>query len=311
MDAVLAARQRAALDTLAQAMQGKRYLDLVGRLTGAALNPPLVRPRRRSRDPCRASGTVPHRGEHAPDEDWHRWRIEVKRARYATEAVKGQKDPRAQELARFQDLLGEHQDAASPPTPGCPLPPTRTRGDRGKAHERERAAIREVRADAGRIAAQLSLETAERHEQGQPAENDVEDDGRILLAAHVDHGRKHHDQDQAGRGQRGEDRAGSRWPTAGSARCAPAARCADQPHRAGREVVRPTASSGQLLLALGELDDAGARGRPRRAGSLDDPKGDVHENRLVEREAKWWISSVCVGATVALTGGRRPLLLPW
>jgi CHAD domain-containing protein len=146
MDAVLAARQRVALDALAQAMRGKRYLDLAGRLARAALNLPLVRGKRATATPV-APAELSAPDEDAPDSQWHEWRIEVKRARYATEALEGRKDPRARELARFQDLLGEHQDAAvagdtwlsfaSDPELAVTA---------GRLYERERTVIREVRA---------------------------------------------------------------------------------------------------------------------------------------------------------------------
>jgi CHAD domain-containing protein len=147
MDAALAARQSAAIDALAQAMQAKRYLDLVGQLTRAALNPPLVRPAGPAATPVAPAELDPP-GEHAPDEEWHRWRIEVKRARYATEALKGRKHPRARELAHFQDLLGEHQDAAVAADTWLSFATDPELAvTAGRLYERERVAIREVRAE--------------------------------------------------------------------------------------------------------------------------------------------------------------------
>ncbi|GIH04492.1 hypothetical protein Rhe02_25590 [Rhizocola hellebori] len=147
IDAALAARQREAIGALAQAMGGKRYLDLVGRLTSAALNPPLTH----ATGAAAATPVVPAElnppGEHAPDEQWHAWRIEVKRVRYATEALKGRKDPRARELAHFQDLLGEHQDAAVAADTWLSFATDPELAvTAGRLYERERAAIREVRA---------------------------------------------------------------------------------------------------------------------------------------------------------------------
>jgi CHAD domain-containing protein len=92
------------------------------------------------------------------------WRIEVKRARYATEAMKGRKDPRARELARFQDLLGEHQDAAVAADTWLSFA---TDPDlavtAGRLYERERAVIREARKAVLQLL-RNSLETVERHE---------------------------------------------------------------------------------------------------------------------------------------------------
>ncbi len=147
MDALLAARQEAALDELAQAMCGKRYLDLVGRLARAALNPPL-----KTHEGARAAApAVPEiaaaPSEHAPDSHWHEWRIEVKRARYAIEAMKGKKDPRARELARLQDLLGEHQDAAIAADTWLSFAADPALAvTAGRLYERERAAVRRARA---------------------------------------------------------------------------------------------------------------------------------------------------------------------
>ncbi len=147
IDTVLAARQRVALEHLARAMGGKRYRDLVLQLADAALNPPLVAGKAESATPVAPAELHPP-GALAPDDDWHEWRIEVKRARYAAEATSGKKDPRARELAHLQDLLGEHQDAAVAADTWLSFAGEKALTvTAARLFERERAAITAVRAE--------------------------------------------------------------------------------------------------------------------------------------------------------------------
>jgi CHAD domain-containing protein len=132
LDAVLGARQDQALAGVDEALRSERYLALVEALVAAARAPRLT--------PAAASPAVEllprvvsgpwHRLAIGPkglggaegldplgsDEQWHAVRIAGKRARYAVEAVApvvGQGAPKlAKALARVQNLLGEHQDAA-------------------------------------------------------------------------------------------------------------------------------------------------------------------------------------------------------
>jgi CHAD domain-containing protein len=92
----------------------------------------------------------------APDDDWHQVRIRAKRARYAAEAVAGLLGGPAAELARavaaVQNLLGEHQDAVIAADTWLSIaqsdPDDHTLAvTAGRLVERERASVRQVRAD--------------------------------------------------------------------------------------------------------------------------------------------------------------------
>jgi CHAD domain-containing protein len=170
-DAELEARHSAALAALAEAMTGKRYLALLDRLVDAAAAPRLagdagdaarhvlprlaLKPWRRLADGspgALAAGALDPLG---PDREWHDVRIRAKRARYATEAAAAVLGGKAAKLARrigeVQELLGEHQDAviaadtwlsiagAAPDDHSLAV-------TAGRLVERERAAIRAVRA---------------------------------------------------------------------------------------------------------------------------------------------------------------------
>jgi CHAD domain-containing protein len=170
IDADLAARHEEALHALDQVMRGDRYRKLLVHLLQAAtaprlstragepalsLLPKLVgEPWRRlafgrNDEPGAADLNV-----HAADEAWHGVRILGKRARYAADAVAGVLGGVAAELAlalaRVQEQLGEHQDAAVAANTWLEI----AKADpddhalaitAGRLYERERASIREVR----------------------------------------------------------------------------------------------------------------------------------------------------------------------
>ncbi|WP_434743176.1 CHAD domain-containing protein [Micromonospora sp. SH-82] len=169
LDAALAARQETALAEVDEALRSPRYVALTDALVLAA-RAPRLRPRaaapaaeklpRLVRRPWRkltasvgvdAAGLDPL----GPDDHWHEVRKEAKRARYAVNAVAGVvgKDARrlAEALADVQRLLGEHQDAAVAADTWVEL--ATASGDplsalvAGRLVERERAAVRRVRAD--------------------------------------------------------------------------------------------------------------------------------------------------------------------
>ncbi|MFC7763601.1 CHAD domain-containing protein [Catellatospora bangladeshensis] len=132
LDTILAHRRDEAYGELQEALRTRRYLVLVQRLTAATRRLPLLsaagepaaailpglvaRPWRRL---VKGGHGVPGAGRlapDAPDVDWHQVRIHAKRARYAAEAAQAAGDPRlaplARKLAKLQNLLGEHADAA-------------------------------------------------------------------------------------------------------------------------------------------------------------------------------------------------------
>ncbi|MFC0530141.1 CYTH and CHAD domain-containing protein [Phytohabitans kaempferiae] len=172
IDADLAARHEEALVTLDEGLRSDRYAKLVDSLVAASREPhltPLAReraldvlPRLVSR-PWRtfALGAKGVDGAadldpYAPDEQWHSVRINGKRARYAVEAVAGVLGGAAPELAKalagVQDLLGEHQDAATAAETWLGIAATDPDDHTlavtaGRLFERERTAIRGVRAD--------------------------------------------------------------------------------------------------------------------------------------------------------------------
>ncbi|MFG1883425.1 CHAD domain-containing protein [Micromonospora sp. NPDC049102] len=128
LDDALAQRQRRALAAIDEALRSPRYLALVDALVLAARAPRLTRraatpaartlpklvarPWRQLTGPDGVDGLDPL----APDDRWHAVRKEGKQARYAVTAVLPAvgRDARrlARTLARVQDVLGEHQDAA-------------------------------------------------------------------------------------------------------------------------------------------------------------------------------------------------------
>ncbi|HCT80825.1 MAG TPA: CHAD domain containing protein [Micromonosporaceae bacterium] len=150
IDAALAQREQAALGSLAEAMRSNRYLALLESLVQATQQIPLTkraaRPAGSLADDVEEPSELAQPRENGPDTEWHQLRIQVKRARYAAEALRGRKDPLAKTLARLQDLLGEHQDAAVAADTWLSFA-----GDpalavtAGRLYERERMAIRQLR----------------------------------------------------------------------------------------------------------------------------------------------------------------------
>jgi CHAD domain-containing protein len=172
IDAVLAARQEAALAQVDEALASPRYAALVETLIAATRAPELTgkaerpaaevlarlvaRPWHRLTD---GRGDVDGAGELtplAPDARWHAVRINGKRARYAVDAVApvigGGAAKLAKSLSRVQNLLGEHQDAAVAAETWESIAATDPADHdmavtAGRLVERERATIRAVRAD--------------------------------------------------------------------------------------------------------------------------------------------------------------------
>ncbi|WP_428961506.1 CYTH and CHAD domain-containing protein [Micromonospora fluostatini] len=167
LDAVLAARQEAALAEVDAALRTPRYVALTDALVLAA-RAPRLRPRaaepaaeaspRLVRRPWRKL-TGPQGGDAldplGPDEPWHEVRKQAKRARYAVNAVAPVvgKDARklADALADVQRLLGEHQDAAVAAETWSAVADSRPDDPRlafvaGRLAERERATVHRVRA---------------------------------------------------------------------------------------------------------------------------------------------------------------------
>ncbi|RLQ00551.1 CYTH and CHAD domain-containing protein [Micromonospora sp. CV4] len=167
LDAALAERQRLALAAVHEALRSPRYRALVDALVLAARAPRLTR---RAAAPAERAlpGLVarPWRqltgpdGVHAldplaPDDRWHTVRKEGKQARYAVNAVVPAlgKGPRrlARALARVQDVLGEHQDAAVAADTWLALAAGRPDDHElavtaGRLAERERETVRRMRA---------------------------------------------------------------------------------------------------------------------------------------------------------------------
>lgn len=167
LDDALAQRQRQALTAVDEALRSPRYLALVDALVLAARAPRLTRradapaartlpklvarPWRQLTGPDGVDGLDPH----APDDRWHAVRKEGKRARYAVTAVLPAvgKDARrlARALARVQDVLGEHQDAAVAAETWLELAAQRPDDHElavtaGRLAERERDTVRRMRA---------------------------------------------------------------------------------------------------------------------------------------------------------------------
>jgi CHAD domain-containing protein len=170
LDADLAARYEDAYTALDKALESERYLSLVDALLAAGqpvltalarapageVLPRLVGTPWRALaygDPGAFNG-ADDLDPAAPDAVWHAVRIRAKRARYAVDAAAALGDPArrlAAALARVQELLGEHQDAAV--AAGTWLGIAQSDPDdhllavtAGRLMERERAAIRTVRA---------------------------------------------------------------------------------------------------------------------------------------------------------------------
>jgi CHAD domain-containing protein len=170
VDAALVHRRQQAANELSSALGSGRYRSLLEALVRAAASPRLTTladqpargllPRLVAR-PWRtlvygASGVdgAADLAADANDAQWHRVRVNAKQARYAVEAVAGVVGGGAPKLARrlstLQDLLGAHQDAAVAAdtwlTIAASDPDDHTLAvTAGRLHERERAAIRDIR----------------------------------------------------------------------------------------------------------------------------------------------------------------------
>jgi CHAD domain-containing protein len=170
IDADLAARHEDALQALDKVMCEERYHRLLDALLEAARSPRIARG---GEDPAEVvlpglvglpwrrfafgGNGVPGAGQldpDAPDAAWHAVRVNGKRARYAVEAVAGvlggEAAALASELAKVQDLLGEHQDAAVAADTWLAIanadPDDHTLAvTAGRLYERERSAVRAAR----------------------------------------------------------------------------------------------------------------------------------------------------------------------
>lgn len=171
IDAELAARYRAALAGLDAVLLDSRYHRLLDELVEAARQPRFTA---RAGRPARvllprlaakpwhhlAYGRhgVTGAGEldsQSPDQQWHEVRIQAKRARYAVEAVASVSHDEAVRLGKaigkLQTQLGRHQDAAVAAETWLAIarsdPDDHTLAvTAGRLAERERAAIRQIRA---------------------------------------------------------------------------------------------------------------------------------------------------------------------
>lgn len=172
IDAQLARRHEAAMDALDAALHSERYVALVEALVAATREPQLTplagsraveilprlvaRPWRKLVYGSRGVDGAADLDERGPDAQWHGVRINGKQARYAVDAVAGVVGGRAAKLAtalaRVQDLLGEHQDAAVAARTWLAIAEAEPADHRlavtaGRLCERERTTIRTVRAD--------------------------------------------------------------------------------------------------------------------------------------------------------------------
>jgi len=116
----LADECEAAREALFGELASERYFDLLGVLDDATATPPLVStgPSLEAiagREFAKLRKTILRAGPAPSDEELHRIRIRGKRARYAAELAEplaGKPARRfVQEAKRFQDVVGEHQDA--------------------------------------------------------------------------------------------------------------------------------------------------------------------------------------------------------
>lgn len=171
IDADLAGRQREALAAVDDALDSARYHALQDALASATSAPRLTalasasarevlpdlvsRPWFRLAHGSRGTAGAAALSRHAPDREWHAVRVNGKRARYAVEAVAdviGGKAPvLARRLAKLQDLLGEHQDAAVAAETWLAIAASDPDDHAlavtaGRLYERERATIAGVRA---------------------------------------------------------------------------------------------------------------------------------------------------------------------
>jgi CHAD domain-containing protein len=172
IDANLAAREHAALDAVDDALTSGRYHALLDALAAASAAPRLTalaaasarevlpdlvsRPWYRLAHGSRGIPGAADLTADAPDSEWHALRVNGKRARYAVEAVAdvvgGEAAVLGRRLAKLQDLLGEHQDAAVAAETWLAIAASDPDDHAlavtaGRLSERERESIRRVRAD--------------------------------------------------------------------------------------------------------------------------------------------------------------------
>ncbi|HVU73982.1 MAG TPA: CHAD domain-containing protein [Mycobacteriales bacterium] len=164
LDTMLAAREDVARKHVAKVLRSKRYVAVVDLLVesaawprttpaadapASAVLPPLVLAAWE-----RLVRSVGKLDDHDPDDDWHRARIHAKRARYAAEAVVPALGARAGATAKaaaaIQEVLGDHQDAATAAALVLDIAAAHAHdGDfcvtLGRLAERERAAVRRSR----------------------------------------------------------------------------------------------------------------------------------------------------------------------
>ncbi len=116
----LVAERAEARAALLEAMSDERYLRLLDRLEAASRNPPLLAvdvtlKGLAAGEFSRLEKAVKSTGLDASDDELHKLRIRGKRARYAAELAEPAIGKRATKFVdaakRFQDVIGEHQDA--------------------------------------------------------------------------------------------------------------------------------------------------------------------------------------------------------
>jgi CHAD domain-containing protein len=122
-------RRAAARDSLMATLDGEAYVALLNDLVAASISPPSGPADGRADEALgplvlgawdRLQDRADALDDDSPDEDFHRTRIAVKRARYAAELASRSLDGKAadgaarlgERLAGLQDLLGDVQDAA-------------------------------------------------------------------------------------------------------------------------------------------------------------------------------------------------------
>ncbi len=162
VDAVLVAREEAALAELAEVMDSERYVVLLDALVDAARAPRLtdlgaqpsayVLPTLVGAAWRKLAKRATKLHLDDPDEPWHETRIRAKRARYAAEATAPALGKNAARLAKacagVQDVLGEHQDAATAADVwlGIAAANPELALTCGRLAERERSAVHRARA---------------------------------------------------------------------------------------------------------------------------------------------------------------------
>ena len=116
----VAGEREAARSAMLVELSSERYFGLLGVLDNITATPPVVSggPSLKAiagREFAKLQKTILRAGPRPSDEQLHRVRIRGKRARYAAELAEPLAGKRArrfvQEAKRFQDVVGEHQDA--------------------------------------------------------------------------------------------------------------------------------------------------------------------------------------------------------